>query len=684
MLTAVKFSESVTVTPTRTEQRLGDVPASVTVVTREMIQQSPALVVDDVLRRVPTFSLFRRTSSLAAHPTAQGVSLRGVGPSGVSRTLVLLDGVPFNDPFGGWVYWTRVPLDSVDRVEVVDGNSSNVYGNYALGGVINVVSARPKPRTVEFGTQFGNKSTRKGEFFASDVWGKVGASIDGTFFGTDGFPIVIANERGPIDTNATVDYHNLNLKVDFKPTDRLSLSARGGYFREERDNAKFSTFDGSPEENDTLWRSASGGMRLILPDESDLQAQVFADSETFHSTFLAVPNLVTRAIGRMTLLQRVPTTAVGGMVQWSKPVSTRHLFTAGADFRQIDGESQERALDATTGQTVTLVRESGGKQTSWGAFGQGQLWPLPKLSLTLSGRVDHWRNYDAHNLETTVATGLPTPTSGLLPEREDTVFSPRGALLYHVNEKVTAWGSLGAGFRAPTLNELYRQFRVGTILTLANDQLGPERLVGGEIGVNVAPITNLTVRTTWFDNRMKDPVSNITRTDLVNTRQRQNVSRTRIWGVQTDVEYRLQSDWKVNAGYMFNQAKFKEYDENPALVGNYLPQVPQHRGSVTITYSNPRFLSASVSGLFFSSQFEDDQNILARPGNFAPGLPAYAVRRIDGDTSARSARRYLFRSAEPLRRGVLRLSTANYTGVAASCQWRRSRTVFRAVGSIPP
>ena len=197
VLTAVKFSESVTVTPTRTEQRLGDVPASVTVVTRETIQQSPALVVDDVLRRVPTFSLFRRTSSLSAHPTAQGVSLRGVGPSGVSRTLVLLDGVPFNDPFGGWVYWTRVPLDSVDRVEVVDGTSSSVYGNYALGGVINVVSARPKPRTVEFGTQFGNKRHRKGDFFASDVWGKVGASSTAASSDTDGFPIVIAERARP-------------------------------------------------------------------------------------------------------------------------------------------------------------------------------------------------------------------------------------------------------------------------------------------------------------------------------------------------------------------------------------------------------------------------------------------------------------------------------------------------------
>src|SRR5687767_900188 len=147
--------ESITVTPTRTEQRLGDVPASVTVVDREQIRQSPATVADDVLRLVPTFSLFRRTSSLQAHPTAQGVSLRGIGPSGVSRSLVLIDGIPFNDPFGGWVYWTRVPLESVERIEVVDGTSSSVYGNYAMGGVINVVSARPRPRSAELRAQFG-------------------------------------------------------------------------------------------------------------------------------------------------------------------------------------------------------------------------------------------------------------------------------------------------------------------------------------------------------------------------------------------------------------------------------------------------------------------------------------------------------------------------------------------------
>ena len=123
-----------------------------------------------MLRQVPTFSLFRRTSSLVAQPTTQGVSLRGIGPSGQSRTLVLLDGMPFNDPFGGWVYWTRVPLDSVDRIEITEDTASSLYGNFAMGGVINIITSRPTRRTIELKPQFGNQNSPKFDFFASDRW----------------------------------------------------------------------------------------------------------------------------------------------------------------------------------------------------------------------------------------------------------------------------------------------------------------------------------------------------------------------------------------------------------------------------------------------------------------------------------------------------------------------------------
>ena len=174
------YAEQLVVTATRSEQLITDVPASVNIVSNEQIERSPAVVADDVLRQVPTFSLFRRTSSIAANPTAQGVSLRGIGPSGVSRTLVLLDDVPFNDPFGGWVYWTRVPMMNAERIEIIDGATSSLYGNYAMGGVINIVTNRPTPRSLIFKPQYGNRSTPKMDLFASDVWGKVGVTFDAT------------------------------------------------------------------------------------------------------------------------------------------------------------------------------------------------------------------------------------------------------------------------------------------------------------------------------------------------------------------------------------------------------------------------------------------------------------------------------------------------------------------------
>jgi outer membrane receptor protein involved in Fe transport len=605
--------ETVVVTATRTEQRLGDVPASTNVLTREEIQASPAVVADDVLRQIPTFSLFRRASSLAANPTAQGVSLRGIGPSGQSRTLVLLDGIPFNDPFGGWVYWTRVPLLSVDRIEVTDDTTSSLYGNYAMGGVINIVTSRPTRRTFEVKPQFGNRSTPKVDFFASDRWNKVGAAVEGSFLNSDGFPIVAERERGPIDNNANVDYRNLSGKVDYTPSDRVSAFVRAAYFTEDRVNGKVG------EVNDTRWTTVNGGVRIRMPDESDLQGRVFVDVQKSHFNFLAVTNAATtRNVVRLATDQHVPTNGVGGTVQWSKAVGSSNFFSAGGDWRWVDGDSEEDAFVAavptvivgvTQQATLTVQRVSGGTQQILGAFVQDIFTPVPKVTVTLSARVDRWRNYDGHNLETTVATGLPTANNRpSIPDRSDTVVSPRVAALYHVSDRVSVWGAANSGFRAPTLTELYRQFSVGAITTRPNDQLGPERLVGGELGVNVAPARNVTARVTWFDNRISNPVSNVTLN--ATTAQKQNLGETRVRGVQSDVEYRLASAWRVSGAYLYDDAKVTDGGvANAALVGKYLPQVPRHRGSVQVAYSNPRYVNVALGVQFVGAQFNDDLNV---------------------------------------------------------------------------
>ena len=629
VLSPATVTETVTVTAARTEQLTRNVAASVNVLERETIARSPAVVADDILRQIPTFSLFRRTSSLAAHPTAQGVSLRGVGPSGVSRTLVLLDGIPFNDPFGGWVYWTRVPLGGLDRIEVVDGSSSSVYGNYAMGGVINVVTAPPARRSLDIRSQYGNRSTPKIDLSGSDVWGRVRASVDATAFSTDGYPPVVENERGLVDKNARVNFGNIGVRMQYEISSRVQAYLRGGYFREERDNGKASTIDGTDEANDTTWKNVSGGVRVRMPDESDLQVNVFTDFARFRSNFLAVPAATPpRSVGRMTLNQTVPTTGVGGMAQWSKGIGARQFFTAGVDWRWVDGDSEENALDAVTGSRVTLSRVSGGTQRSLGLFVQDLITPTPRLTLTLGARVDSWRNYDGHNLEMDAASGEPTSNDRpSLPERGDTVVSPRVAALYHVADWASVWGDLGWGFRAPTLNELYRQFRVGAVLTLANNQLGPERLAGGELGIRISPVRNVSWRTTWYDNRVEDPVSNVTLTaaGASVTQQRQNLGRTRVSGLQTDVEYRVGSAYRISGGYLYGRARITEFAANPDLVGNFLPQVPKHRGSLQVAYMNPAYINVAVGLHAIGRQFDDDQNLRTVPGEDAPGLPGYAL-----------------------------------------------------------
>jgi len=631
--------ETVTVTPTRTEQRLGDVPASVSVLTSDAIRASPALLADDVLRQVPTFSLFRRASSLVAQPTAQGVSLRGIGPSGQSRTLVLLDGIPFNDPFGGWVYWTRVPLASVDRVEITEDSSSSLYGNIAMGGVINIITSHPTRRTIELKPQYGDHNSPKFDFFGSDQWNKVAAAIEGSFLHTDGFPIVAPIERGPIDNNANVEYKNVTAKIEFTPSDRVQGFVRTGYFSENRNNAKVG------ELNDTRWTTLNGGVRARLQDGSDLQARVFVDAQRAHFNFLAVTNAATtRNVVRLATDQNVPTNGVGGMAQWSKAIARSNAFSAGFDWRWVDGDSQEAAYVAavptsisgvTQAATLSVQRVSGGSQQSLGAFVQDIFTPIDKLVLTLSARVDRWKNYDGHNLETTVATGLPTANNRpSIPDKDDTVVSPHLGALYHGSDRVSVWGAVNSGFRAPTLTELYRQCSVGAITTRPNDQLAPERLLAGEAGINVAPARNVSVRLTWFENRITNPVLNVTLSPTL--AQKQNVPETRVRGIQTDVDYRVGPSWRFSGGYVYDDATVSDGGAaNAVLVGKALQQGPQHRGTVQVAYSNPKYATVALGIQSVGLQYNDDLNVnfipvatLASVGydaSYPAGLPGFTV-----------------------------------------------------------
>jgi len=454
--------------------------------------------------------------------------------------------------------------------------------------------------------------------------------VDGSVFDTDGFPIVSASERG----SSTSTPPSSSATSTRKPTTPVGFGPGilpRGYFSEDRVNAKVG------EVNDTRWTSVSGGVRAALPDRSELQATLFGDIEKFHSTFLAVtaPSATVAAEhhpvdGRSACADECLRRdgAVGQSAEHAQ------LRERGHGLSLVDGESQEDSFNAAPERSsrrrrrdpraAARVRRT---QRSAGVYAQDVMTPVSNLTVTASARVDTWRNYNPHNLETAViagtvvSTGRPARPRAECRRRASRIAAIRPSVreLRRGNQAtgwLSVWGDIGGGFRAPTLNELYRQFRVGTVLTTANDQLGPERLVGGEAGLSLTPVRDVTIRTTWFDNHVTNPGVECDADGRGGERHAAAAEsrETQIWGIQSDVEYRVGAAFKLSAGYLYNQATITDGGTaNAALLGKFLPQVPVHRGSLRAIYTNPRVVTVSADVLFFGRQFDDDQNTRGIP-----------------------------------------------------------------------
>jgi len=610
--------EPVVVTATRTEQRLDEAPASVSVLTREDIGQAAGQSLDDLLRQVPGFSLFRRSSSIVSHPTTQGVSLRGIGPSGASRALVLLDGIPINDPFGGWVYWDRIPLQSVEQVEVVRGGGASVWGNYALGGVINIITRRPVERAALFEGSYGNNDTRNVDLLLTEVQGPFRLSLEGSHFATDGYQTVSAARRGTIDVDAGSRHTTFNGRIELQPSPDLSMFVRGTYYEESRDN-------GTPLQfNNTDAGSLAMGGRARTGDGSEWTATVFTDLEGFHSTFSS--QALDRNSETLALDQRVPTTSVGAALTWSRTFGA-HRVLAGTDFRWIDGETDERVYVAGA---FARTRVAGGEQQIYGLFLQDVYTPHPRIELVGGLRADYWRAYDGFRRDTPSPAGIPARQT--YSDIDRLAASPRLAMLFHAGPSTDLRASAYQGFRVPTINELYRVFRVRNDVTVANEHLKPERLTGGEVGVEqrVGPFQ---ARATAFWNEVQDLVANVTLTNRLpdcpagtTCRQRQNLDRARIRGVETELELRVGREWKVGGGYIYSDTEVIDAPPQRSLEGKRLAQVPRHGASLTVRYDNPALFTVAATARFVGRQFEDDLNTLPLGSYVLVDL--FASRRI--------------------------------------------------------
>jgi outer membrane receptor protein involved in Fe transport len=610
--------EPVVVTVTRMEQQFGEAPASVTVLTRRDVSRSASQSLDDLLRQVPGFSLFRRSSSLVSHPTTQGLSLRGIGPSGTSRALVLLDGIPINDPFGGWVYWDKIPLASIEQVEVVRGGGSSVWGNYALGGVVNVITRRPTEGALSLEGSYGNRNTLNLDALGTEAQGPFRLSLEVSHLNTDGYPVVKASRRGAIDIDADSNHTTFNGRTELVLSPDASFFVRGTNYDEDRGN-------GTPlQNNETHAGSFALGGRMRTGDGSDWSMAVFADFQRFRSTFST--QAADRNSETLALDQTVPSTAVGASLQWSRRFGS-HLALAGADFRWIAGETDEKVFNAGV---FLRNRIAGGEQILSGVFVQDVWTPHPQWELVAGVRGDYWKQFDGTRRDTPPPAGVPPQQT--FADVDWLAGSPRVAALFHATPTTDLRAAAYQGFRVPTINELYRPFRVRNDVTVANANLDPERLTGGELGLQqrVGPFQG---RITGFWNEVKDLVANVTLTTPLpdcpagtTCRQRQNLDLARIRGFETELELRPARDWRIVGSYIYTDTRVVRASQQPALEGKRLAQVPEHGASLSVRYENPAWFDASVTARYVGTQFEDDLNTLPL-GSFVT-VDLFVSRRI--------------------------------------------------------
>jgi outer membrane receptor protein involved in Fe transport len=577
------FADSVVVTATRSDARRTSAAAPVSVLTAGDLALAPPVPLDDVLKVVPGFSLFRRTTSRSANPTTQGAGMRGLSASGASRALVLADGEVLNDPFGGWVYWNRVPLAAIERVEVVRGGGSDLYGADALVGVLQVMTRRPDAPALWAEASAAQRGSGRVSAFAGA--GRAGWSFSGggEASTTDGYVLVREADRGPVDVPAGGEYASLRADVAWTSSPAFRARVGGDVFGERREN-------GTPiQVNSTDLRQ----LRVHLDGgrgATRWRVHGQAGDQTYRQAFSAIA--ASRATETLTLRQRVPASQHGVSMTLQSRLGALDVI-GGADTRDTAATNMETGY-FPDGRVRATTSTPGYQRTS-GAFLQATATPHSSLTLSLGARGDVRQR---------------RRSEGLFDG--DSAFSPRAVAVWALTPDLLARASLGWSFRAPTLNERYRGFRAGNAETLPNPDLVPESLRTIEGGVAWLPGAG-ALRVTLFRNDLDDAVTNVTisSTPALITRRRQNVGGVSAWGSEVEGEWRLSPVATLTGGLALTRSHFVDY---APLEGLTVPQVPAWQGNVGVRGAGPIGLALAAQLRAFSTQYDDDRNTLELGG----------------------------------------------------------------------
>ena len=612
---------TVTVTAYRTPLSDLESPATTRLLTERALSTAAAVTLDGQVRQIPGLELFRRSSSLVANPTSQGVSLRGLGSTSASRTLVTEDDVPLANPVGGWIQWEEQPELAIRSIELVRGGASDLYGSSAIGGVINVIPLRPTQDQVEVRSSYGGEGTYDSSVLAEAKRGPWGVLTAGGLLGTDGFIQEAPLQRGPVDVASNVHAQNALVLAEH---DRggLRLFARTSGFNEARHN-------GTPfQRNSTRDVRYATGADWQAPRGASLGMRIYGSSERYRQTFSSIVNTPNAANPACTFrcgetptkFSYDPDNELGGAAHWNQPVGAGLLLVGGADAHDVRFWDREQGYSANA--ALTNLRDH---QRDSAAYVEA-MWVRGGWTLAAASRMDWFQNYDGllEAWNGTAFVPVPGGPSTQPSQRDERIFDPR----LGISRKIAAHWSLNASgfraFRSPTPSELYRATQVGNKLTNPNGNLLSERATGWETGV-ATEWTWGSVRSSYFLTEVNRPIVAVTvnPTSSPILLVRENLGQIESKGVAVDFELKPLSWVNMDGGYQYAHATVSRGSQD---LNKWIPEVARNMVTLNVRAYKPAIGTLSLQSRLSGRQYDDDANAFMLHGYFR--LDAFASHQL--------------------------------------------------------
>lgn len=576
--------EEIVVSASRVGNRAKDAPNSITIISDKDIKTSPFEKIEDILRGAAGVNVnYHYGMNIVAGN--RPVNLRGTGGYG-ERTLVLVDGIARNNAYNGWVEWSQVSKESIERIEILRGPASALYGSNAIGGVINIVTKKPSAaRQTTFQQEYGSMNTALTKFGQNGKIGGLSYYLHGQYEDSDGYKGTAPEKSYDIKRFRTED--NVLAKFIYELDDRSALTLGYSQFYSKRGGGRRYMYGYS--RNNHFWLNWS---------QDDAQMPWSAALRYNNDEWI---NLYDKAPAYNSLYRKesIPASALGASVQSRLSFFDAYTMVAGADCTANKLDKDDKYY------TETRSGGAEGDQLIIAPFVHNELKLFSDNLIANFGiRYDWIKSYNGGNWDTKPAP-LPAYRNDFPANTWRTV-NPKYGLVYHLNEDTSVKTSAGAGFKAPSLYELYTAYTRGALSIEGNPRLQPEKVRSCDAGIERRFLDALSCKLTLYQSNARDYLGYYY---ITPTKWRQdNITKVKIQGVEAGLNWQLNNEFSSLFNYTYNKSRIIEYITDPTVEDNYLANTPLNSYQFGLAYRQADVLEYRAILNYNGKRFDDNQN----------------------------------------------------------------------------